>query len=252
MFLKVIEAGYDATVPYHYGVHAADVLASSYRVLRHNYGKFTIDFRPIEMLAFVVAAAGHDHGHPGVNNGLLVKTSHQIAIDHNDASVLENHHAASTFHILRHPQLNFMQGVSGKEYRLFRAQTIELILATDMAQHSKHVAVFNEVLAEGNAGRHHFHQPQYRMAVRRVALKLADLGHAFKPPALHRRWSFRIMEEMYRQGDRERNEGLDVVPVFDRELLPGAAKHQVGFLAAVVLPLAQTWGKLSCWSFPAD
>jgi len=119
--VKVIEAGYDPSVPYHYGVHAADVLATSYRLLRHNYGRYTMDFRPIEMLAFIVGAAAHDHGHPGVNNGLLTKIGHPLAIDHNDQSVLENHHAASTFHVLRHPRLNFLRHVPASEYKVFRS-----------------------------------------------------------------------------------------------------------------------------------
>ena len=39
----------------------------------------------------------------------MIEKRDQIAIRHNDVSVLENHHVASTFAILSDPEYNIMQ-----------------------------------------------------------------------------------------------------------------------------------------------
>jgi hypothetical protein len=62
----------------------------------------------------------------------------------------------------------------------------------------------------------------------KVLIKCADLGHCFKPWRLHRRWAFRIMEEMYRQGEAELELGNTTIFVaMDRRKLDCAAKSQV-------------------------
>ena len=37
-----------------------------------------------------MAALGHDIGHPGVNNGFLSEVGHELAMQYNDRSPLEN------------------------------------------------------------------------------------------------------------------------------------------------------------------
>ena len=73
----------------------------------------------------LVAAVGHDLGHPGLNNPFLVerrpqfrsgfsqlhwlnvvRTRHEVAVTYNDRSPLENMHCAKLFHILREPDTN--------------------------------------------------------------------------------------------------------------------------------------------------
>ena len=60
-------------------------------------------------------------------------------------------------------------------------------------------------------------------------MKCADLGHCCKPWRMHRKWAFRIMEEMYQQGDAERELGnTSVFEAMDRQKIDRAAKSQVG------------------------
>jgi hypothetical protein len=59
-------------------------------------------------------------------------------------------------------------------------------------------------------------------------IKCADLGHCCKPWKLHRKWAFRIMEEMYRQGEAELELGnTNIFVALDRRKLDCAAKSQV-------------------------
>ena len=58
-------------------------------------------FTGLETMAALVAAAIHDVGHPGRTNQFLVNTNHELALLYNDNSVLENHHLAITFKVMR-------------------------------------------------------------------------------------------------------------------------------------------------------
>lgn len=44
----------------------------------------------------------------------------------------------------------------------------------------------------------------------------ADLSNPTKPLGLYRRWVDKIMEEFFCQGDREREQGMDISPMCDR------------------------------------
>ena len=44
----------------------------------------------------------------------------------------------------------------------------------------------------------------------------ADLAGPTKPLELYRRWCGRIMEEFFQQGDKERENGLEISPMCDR------------------------------------
>ena len=44
----------------------------------------------------------------------------------------------------------------------------------------------------------------------------SDLSNPTKPLEIYRRWVDRIMEEFFRQGDREREESLEISPMCDR------------------------------------
>ena len=71
----------------------------------------------------------------------------------------------------------------------------------------------------------------------------ADLSNPTKPLDVYRRWVERIMEEFFRQGDRERDQGLDISPMCDRHNAT-VEKSQVGFIEYIVHPLWETWADL--------
>ena len=59
-----------------------------------------------------------------------------------------------------------------------------------------------------------------------VALKCADLGHLSSPKAVHLRWVQALEEEFFLQGDNEKQNGLSVSPLMDRDK-NGITKSQV-------------------------
>ncbi|RHZ05146.1 hypothetical protein DYB37_002573 [Aphanomyces astaci] len=83
----------------------------------------------------LVAALCHDIGHPGTDNAYEIATGSALAIQYNDMSVLEQHHASETFRILHLPACNILLGVSKPGYQTIRKLVIDGILQTDMKCH---------------------------------------------------------------------------------------------------------------------
>ncbi|XP_014817322.1 PREDICTED: uncharacterized protein LOC106899896, partial [Calidris pugnax] len=63
--------------------------------------------------------------------------------------------------------------------------------------------------------------------VLRNMVHCADLSNPTKPLALYRQWTERIMEEFFRQGDRERERGMEISPMCDKHTA-SVEKSQVG------------------------
>ena len=92
-------------------------------------------FSDLETLAIYVAAAIHDYDHPGVNNNFLIATRDKKALFYNDKSVLENHHCSAAFSLLLKPHNNFLAGLDKNSFTTFRSSVVDMVLATDLAQH---------------------------------------------------------------------------------------------------------------------
>lgn len=52
--------------------------------------------------------------------------------------------------------------------------------------------------------------------VLRNMVHCADLSNPTKPLAVYRQWTERIMEEFFRQGDKERERGMEISPMCDK------------------------------------
>uniref|UniRef100_A0A7S1GCC1 PDEase domain-containing protein n=1 Tax=Bicosoecida sp. CB-2014 TaxID=1486930 RepID=A0A7S1GCC1_9STRA len=77
----------------------------------------------------------------------------------------------------------------------------------------------------------------------RAVCAVADLGHAALPWELHVKWSQRVQEEFFRQGDLERAKGVEVSPLSDRTAADQVPKNQVGFYQYLVSPLFRAVGE---------
>ena len=132
-FLLSLEKTYHKKNPYHNSTHAADVVQTVNAILKRAIFKDSLS--PLHKLAALFAAAIHDCDHPGVNNHFLIRTKSPLATMYNDRSVLENHHVSVGFSLLYEKSHNFLDKLSEEEHSMFRALVIDLVLATDFAQH---------------------------------------------------------------------------------------------------------------------
>ena len=93
-------------ITYHNKTHAADLCQSFYSMCRAGLAeKCNLD--KWDMLAYITAGACHDVEHPGFNNVYLTEVGDQLAIRYNDQSVLESHHVAKSFEVLKDSEYNF-------------------------------------------------------------------------------------------------------------------------------------------------
>lgn len=256
-FLVEIEQGYDdgESVPYHNRVHATSVVHLTHMLLTQGGVAAAVNAKgscgKLEVMACLLAAIIHDHNHRGLNNGFLVKSSDEWALQYNDQHVNEHHHVASAFRVLRRPECNFLAHLASDVYCNFRSLVIKLVLGTDMAQDKKIVTSFTQLLelGEQSSGEVAFAPSTEEdvLVTFQMALKCADVGHLTLKWSEHLHWVERLEAEFFAQGDKEKKLNLQPSFLMDREK-PGVTKTQIGFFDYVALPLYQTLAK----AFPSS
>lgn len=151
----------------------------------------------------------------GVNNAFLVATGHELAIRYNDASPLENMHAATCFEVMRKPKHNVMAALSAAEAKSVRKTMMKAILATD---NDRHKGLMSELVALTKMpGISVSTLEMHKDLVLGVVLHAADVSNPAKAWHLSRAWADRIVEEFFAQGDQERAAGIPVGLFCDRE-----------------------------------
>uniref|UniRef100_A0A4Y0BP11 Phosphodiesterase n=1 Tax=Anopheles funestus TaxID=62324 RepID=A0A4Y0BP11_ANOFN len=258
-FVSTVEDHYVADNPFHNSLHAADVTQSTHALL-HSPALDGV-FTPLEVCAALVAACIHDVDHPGLTNQFLINSSSELALMYNDESVLENHHLAVAFKLMQNDDCNILRNLPKKQRATFRKMVIDMVLSTDMSKHMtlladlKTMVETKKVAISGNQN-----PSESRSSGSGVLLRLldsytdriqvlqnlvhcADLSNPTKPLPLYRRWVRRLMEEFFRQGDRERAAGMDVSPMCDRRSAT-VESSQVGFIDYIVHPLWEAWAEL--------
>jgi len=234
-FLLTIQSGYKDT-PFHNALHAADVThGTAYFMSQAAVFK---QLTALDLYCMLIGAAMHDFEHPGYNNAFLVAQRHDIAILYNDSSVLENFHLASAWKLMLGDQkMNPFAGFSDEQYGEARATMVHSILGTDMKFHFDHLTKFKTRL---NAGA--FDEPE-RKDVRlllAMCLHAADVSNPAKRWDLSAEWACRVMEEFFRQGEREAELGMPVSPFMDRDKTD-IAKCQCGFISILIKPFFEEW-----------
>ncbi|XP_027758060.1 calcium/calmodulin-dependent 3',5'-cyclic nucleotide phosphodiesterase 1C isoform X2 [Empidonax traillii] len=208
-FVEALEVGYSKHKnPYHNLMHAADVTQTvHYLLFKTGIAHWLTE---LEIFAMIFAAAIHDYEHTGTTNNFHIQTRSDSAILYNDRSVLENHHVSAAYRLLQDDEeMNILSNLSKDDWREFRALVIEMVLATDMSCH------FQQIKAMKNA----LQQPEGIDKPKALSLLLhtADISHPAKAWDLHHRWTTSLLEEFFRQGDKEAELGLPFSPLCDRK-----------------------------------
>ena len=119
-----------------------------------------------------------------------------VALLYNDKSVLENYHCAEGYKIID------KHGLFGKntvdQRKKFRRLIIMLVLITDLSDHFRFTSELKNVLSL-QFGRLDGSKKDLLL---KMVIKISDIGHGSKLLSLHQKWSLRVSEEFYRQGDQ--------------------------------------------------
>ncbi|KAI9015115.1 hypothetical protein BC832DRAFT_528155 [Gaertneriomyces semiglobifer] len=235
-FMWNVEGGYRKELSFHNSIHAADVLHCIHYLI--SLPRLKNCFSDSELLAFYIAASIHDYDHPGVNNHFLIATSDPRALLYNDKSVLENHHCASAFGVMRRPECDFARGLGSKEWRSLRESIVEMVLATDLAQHFSLLALFKKkVLTSGEFDP--VTTREDKTLLMQMLMKCSDVSNPTKSAPLYDTWIDRIREEFFLQGDKEKALGLPVSPFCNRDAQNAydPRSSQKSFIEFIVAPL---------------
>lgn len=221
------------TPPYHNATHAADVVQALGSMMLAD--AWIEAFKDWEVLALVTAAAVHDLAHPGVNNDFHLRSNSPAAqMYHSIGSINENGHAHLAMSLLDPPETNFLQTLPADVADAFKALLKELILSTDMVHHCPLVEAF-QATAQAHGADVSNWPAEGRQCALRMMLHCADISNPARPLAHCTEWGRRVQEELYSQGDKERELGLEVSSVCDRAT-SSAGRNQAVFIKKWMRP----------------
>ncbi|XP_034158011.2 dual specificity calcium/calmodulin-dependent 3',5'-cyclic nucleotide phosphodiesterase 1B isoform X1 [Pangasianodon hypophthalmus] len=225
-FLCELERGYSKhTNAYHNHTHAADVTHTVHCLLLRTGVLYWLT--ELEVLACLFAAAIHDYEHTGNTNNFHIYTRSELAMIYNDRSVQESHHVSAAFRLLQDENTNILMNLTRPEWLELRSLVIEMVLGTDMSSHVLQVKAMRTCLQQ--------HESIDKVKALSLILHAADIGHPAKSWSLHSRWTPRLMEEFFIQGDKEAELGLAISPLCDRQNTP-VAQSQIAFIEFIVEP----------------
>ncbi|RLN48108.1 hypothetical protein BBJ29_007063 [Phytophthora kernoviae] len=242
-FLQEIQRGYITTNPYHNAIHAADVMQTVYYFLvQPELGPF---LRPLDRALALIAAGIHDFMHDGFNNGFHISTASEIALRYNDHAVLENYHVAQSFLVMKNADLNVLGELAPDDFKYARDMIIQMVLATDMSKHFEDVALFktNILSASLDEGTLAIKSVGDKKLLLKMILHTCDVSNPAKDREIMLRWTDRVVEEFFIQGEMEKQLSLPVSPFMDRDTIV-IKKMQVGFADFIVAPLFSVWAQI--------
>ena len=245
-FLQIVVDSYSReNAIYHNDLHAADVMQTTYTMIVRGELVKKMKIEDLDKFAILVGAICHDLKHTGQNNMFHINSKSKIAIRYNDISVLENYHIANTFKILKNEKYNILKNFKPEEFRILRRRIIDGILATDMANHQKVIGEikkkvdsysitnginFTNIFAVETSKLFDVQQSMLNMC-----LHTADISNPAKPEEISNKWTYRVYEEFFRQGELEKKLGLSVSLLCDRDTT-NVNKAMIGFINFIVLP----------------
>uniref|UniRef100_A0A1A7WVP3 Phosphodiesterase n=2 Tax=Iconisemion striatum TaxID=60296 RepID=A0A1A7WVP3_9TELE len=225
-FVEALESGYSKhRNPYHNLIHAADVTQTAHFLMLHTGLMHWLS--ELEILAMVFAAAIHDFEHTGTTNNFHIHTRSEVAILYNDRSVLENHHVSAAYKLMAEEDMNILVNLNKDDWRELRSLVIEMVMSTDMSCHFQQIKTMRNTLTQTNG--------VDKVKVLSLMLHAADISHPAKAWPLHYHWTHSLMEEFFRQGDKEVELGLPFSPLCDRKATM-IAQSQIGFIDFIVEP----------------
>lgn len=147
---------------------------------------------------------------------------------------------------MNEPKFNIFENISEEEYRIVRRRMIESILATDMANHSKHLTQLKSKLDALNilegvnieqlvSSENVNKQYESQQIVMNMIIHAADVSNPGKPLKIYNTWVKLVFAEFFNQGDLERTSKLPISLLCDREST-NISKSQLGFINFIVKP----------------
>ena len=254
-FLISVANQYLTSTLYHNSLHGADITQTICIFFNNSNAEEVCHTQAIDLLSIIIAALGHDIGHPGLTNTFQINSLSDMAITYNDSSCLENFHLTTLFKTIRKDDTNIFEKLSSPDFKKIRKRMISEILATDMAIHGK---ILNNIrskipdylLQEKNQNQDNTKMKKFELitdikneettseekqALFDYFIHSADLGHNTKVFDISLKWVELLSNEFWLQGDKEKKMNLTISFLCDRETT-NVPKSQVGFIGGFIIP----------------
>lgn len=220
--------------PYHNALHACDVMQTVHIfLLKMNRG-----LSKLQIGAMLITALIHDISHPGLSNNYLVNKQSKLALRYNDVSPLENMHSYKGLKLLSQEDYDIFELLSKEEKKEVRSIIIRCVLDTDG---SKHGSVFSNIKKLTEEGIDKVYK-EHTKDLMSFMIHCADISNPSKEFEIYSQWTDMIITEFFNEGDLEKQEGLPVNAMCDRDLV-SVPKAQIGFINFVVKPSFELLGK---------
>lgn len=231
-FLDLAQKNYYSNLPFHNFRHCFNVVHTVFVIGERNKG-FEVFIGYQDYLFLLLAALGHDICHPGLDNSYLIRTKHDLALQYNDQSVLENHHASVTLMLIR------FSGILGEvDFSYLKEIITSTILSTDISQHKEVCSTFKRAKTNYNKSK-----KSSRLSFMNYFLHCADSSHHSLDFSQSSLFSLKLIQELNQQ--ESLLELLHTSTPNSLKLGNDLAKiknHQVSLIQNTVLPL---WSALS-------
>lgn len=192
---------------------------------------------PLDRLALLLAALGHDLDHPGHNNGFEKAMSTELSLIHNDSSILERHHASVLAALLLDSQL--LAPLKHPQVAHLRRVVFSSLLCTDMMAHMdlvKELEAWVPVVAGATPAGHL--DGARSLTLIKGMLHTADLSGQAYPLEVSQNWSHRVVAEFRSQGFMEKALSLPISPWMQGlDTAEAVARAQHDFISKMATPL---------------
>lgn len=237
-FVAEVEKNYRLN-PFHNFFHAVCVTHFISMLMRETQARIHIN-NDLMYFSMMTSAVVHDVDHPGNTNLFEINSCSELALLYNDIGVLENHHCATAFRIMRLPGLDIFGQLNFTQKALARKTIISCIMATDMALHVGLV----EQMAARTGQPWLIDTPTEKLFYGKIILHSADLSNPVRPFYLSKEWACRVSEEFNRQGEMEKSRGLPVSTFLLTPDTKTLAKNEIFFSGQVVAPMWRSLASL--------
>lgn len=225
-------------VAYHNWAHGWSVAHAMFVLLMHHTSQDI--FTTHEALALYVSCLCHDLDHRGKNNAYMKSMMTPLASIYT-TSVMEHHHFNQTVTILQQDGHNILKSMTSAEYKQVLSLIKHCILATDLALFFSNKAELNKIV---DTGQFNIKDEHHRKLTQAILMTGCDLIASAKPWYIQTETVKVIFEEFYEQGDAERMNGRDPIPMMDRNKAHELPQMQVGFMRGICIPCYELIAKV--------
>lgn len=228
-YLSVVSNNYRDN-PFHNFSHACTVMHCCYILTTEIDGDV---LTPMDQLGLLLSAVVHDVNHPGNTNSFEKLVKSPLAIQYDNTSILEKHHIAVSFSLMRHPHMDFTKHMDASVAVSLKQLIRTCVLSTDMMQHSN----LMQITVDRKGGGFDGSNADDRSILCNLLVHAADLFNPVRPFTLARKWAQRISDEFNAQAAKEVELGFPLQSFMVTEDEKKLAANEIYFATTFVLPL---------------